>query len=377
MVDVFLSYSYDDSHAASRLAAQLRQAGITVFWDREDIKVGEAVTQALSSAIAEARAFVLLDPGRMSSSTFIHKEIRAAIARSATSGVPVLPVLLPGREPASEIGSFRYIRVASDDDFSPVVQVVKSVLNAANRSRPTSAGLRLSFLSSLLNTDLGQAPRAAAVLLDEIAQTVGVSNRVTGRQLAVLREAAHWGEVNLGPEHPSVVSLRYRLTKALLRSGRYEESLGLSEEAVRTSSSPEERLEASLNLGNALLASGREEAATERFQESLHLARSTNSESASGTAIGALATLARMRGDLTVSRRLFEEAVEITTRVGQPSARVSALIGLCEVAAQMGDAESTRHYADEALWLSRTALARDDDLTLRAAAIVAARGGRK
>ncbi|GAA1780078.1 hypothetical protein GCM10009811_01740 [Nostocoides veronense] len=82
-----------------------------------------------------------------------------------------------------------------------------------------------------------------------------------------------------------------------------------------------------------------------------------------------------MRGELIGARTYLERAVDLTTRLAEPSARTSALIGLCEVLNEMGDTEGSLRYAEEALWLSRTMLAGDDTLALRAAALVTIQDG--
>ena len=371
MADVFLSYTSRDSRAAALLAAQLRAAGISVFWDR-DIRIGQSIEDVTSAAIAQAKAYILLHPGRSGSSDFIHRETQAAIARSASDGLPVLPVLLPGREPDGDVGRFRYVRVASDEDFGPVVEITRKTLDMAGHSSPSDAGLRLSFLSSLLYTDLSHAPQAAAVVLDEIAQTVGGSSEEATRQLDILREAAKWGEAHLGPRHPSVTSLKYRLTEALLRAGLYDESLALSEQALSMSDETGDQVQASLNLANALLESGRLDDAHRRYEDSLNLARRTGSESAAAIALVALGTVAQMQGDLSSALSFFTEAVRATSRLALPSARASALIGMCELTQGSDDTEQRRRYVAEALWLARTTLAGDDALAQRAAALTRA-----
>lgn len=368
VADVFLSYSLADAATAARLATQLRRAGVSVFGDRS-IEVAETMDSALSTAIAEARVFVLIHPGQVGSSSFVHRETQAALSRGTSEGLPVLPVMLPGREPVGDIGSYRYVRVSTPEDFAPVIAIVLDLLRETRLPKGRSvAAQRLSFLSSLLHTDLSQAPQAAAVVLDEIARTVGGGSRYVARQLDLLRDATSWAEIHLGPDHPSAVSLRFRLTDALLRAKRYDESSALSGKSVDASTAPTDRLEASLKLGYALLDDGRLEEAQLQYQESLQLARQTDSRSAEATSLVALGTLARMGGDLAQARLLYRRAVDLTAGMSQPSVRIGALIGLCEVTAGTGDPDARRRYAEEALWLSRTT--GDDALARRAASLV-------
>ena len=376
MADVFLSYTFRDSQVATRLGEQLQQAGLSVF-DVQNVAAGSAFSEALSTAIAQARVFILLVPADPGSSKWMQQETRAAVARSASDGLPVLPVLLPGREPAGDTLKFRYLQVRSEHDFSGVVDVVANVLRSAKHAGPSAAGLRLSFLSSLLDTDLYRSPHAAALVLEEISQTVGGDVENFDRQLAVLRRATEWGERNLGPSHPSMAALRYRLADALGRSGRHQESIELRRRALDLSDTPEERVELGLGLANQLVAFGLLEEATVYYRQSLELASASGSDSAAAAALVGLGTAARAMGDLHGARLYFERAVELTTRLAQPSARTNALVSLCEVLNEMGDAEGSRRYAEEALWLSRTTLAGNDALALRAAALVVLEDGER
>lgn len=311
MADVFLSYTRRDSAVAARLAEQLRLGGVSVF-DAQSITAGENFAQALSTAIAQARAFVLLVP-ESETSEWVEKETQAAVARSASDGLPVLPVLLPGRQSAGDVLRFRYLQVGTERDFSQVVDVVASVLRSAPYASLSAAGLRLSFLSSLLDSDLNRAPHAAALVLEEISQTVGGDVEDFERQLAVLRHATEWGERNLGPSHPSMASLRYRLVEVLGRSGRHEESIELRRRALELSVTPEERVELGLGLANQLVAYGLLEEATVYYGQSLELALASGSDSAAAAALVGLGTAARAMGDLNGARTYFERAVDLTS----------------------------------------------------------------
>lgn len=375
VADVFLSYSQSDARAAGRLAEQLRRAGVTVFWDL-DMAVGSSIERSISRAIAQAKIFVLLHPGHVSPSSFLERETQAALMRSASAGLPVLPVMLPGREPVGEVGAYRYVRVRSEADFGPVIKVVLDLLRDARPKKSRSVvAQRLSFLSALLHTDLAQAPQAAAVVLDEIAQTVGGGSQYVVRQLDLLRDATTWAEMHLGPEHPSAVSLRFRLLQALLRSNLNDESLAMSLSSLDAHTAPIDRLEASLNLGHALLANGHHDEAEQLYEQALELARDTDSLSAEATSLVALGTMARMRGDLARAGSLYARAVALTSGSSQPTARVEALIGLCEVTAESGESENLIRYAKEALWLSETI--GDDALARRAAALVGMEEGKR
>lgn len=369
MADVFLSYSLRDAHVAARLANELRLAGLNVLWDRGDIRIGAPIAESLRKHITESTAFVLLVPEDAAPSDPLRREIETALVRSATGDLLLLPVLLPGRKPAGNMARFRYIRVESEWDFSPVARVVSTAVRSKSVvPAQAEAESRVSFLSTLLRTDLARAPMAASLVLDEISQSVGSDKDAGFQQLHVLREALEWGRAQLGDHHPSVTLLMYRLADVLLELGDYAESADLSRYVLGTTANPKDTLAASFNLGNALVAMGRDSEAEQYYQAALDVARKFSTDSAAGTALVALGTIARRRGNRADAQALFEEAVHVTTSLAYPSARVNALIGLCEIFNETGDVGRGRPYAEEALWLARTALSGDHDLELRAAA---------
>jgi tetratricopeptide (TPR) repeat protein len=368
MADVFLSYTLQDRDVAQQLVDRLRRADVSVFWGDDSIRAGDSVTDVVSRALAQAKVFVLVDQGQAGQSEFVRREIDAAISRGMAGGLVLLPVLLPGRKPTGDLSAFRYIRVGSDGDLSPVVDVVLKLLYSAPRPRPTADHLRLSFLAGLLRTDLMNAPVAASLVLDEISQSVGLEADDVDGQLGILRDALAWGRTNLGLDHPAVSTLMYRLTDMLFRLRRFAEAAEMSREILHSSKRPVDIVLARLNLANALIAMGDARGAEKQYQQALSEAQTLDLSSATATALVALGTLARQRGDTIRARKLYEDAVRVTTSLSHPSARVDALIGLCEVLRELGDNEALAKYAEEALWLAQTTLGADHALALRAAA---------
>lgn len=364
-----MSYSHRDLPVAQRLFRQLRDAGIDTFWDR-DVPWGEPVRDVLSSAIGAAKVFLLLYPGRHEASDFVSLEMQAAIARSGTGEMQFIPVLLPGRSPVGDIGAFRYVYAESEHEFGPVVKVILNALKKAPRAERSGEDRRLSFLWSLLDSDLGNAPQAAALVLDDIASaSLATAPGSSEQQINLLYRAAEWAERSLGVEHRSHLSLRYQLNAALLGAARYDESTQLSLQILSRATTAREKIEVGLQLGYALFQSGRLEAASEQYLAVLALAQRNDSPSALTTCLVALGSVARAGSDLDRAETLYARALEVSAHFVQPSTRVSALIGLGEIAAQRGNTEAERRWADEALWLSQTTLAVDDALALRAAAL--------
>jgi tetratricopeptide (TPR) repeat protein len=95
MADIFVSYNRRDSDYAVLLHARIAEkfGRERVFWDRDDIDPGADFRRTLSAELRSCRALLaLIGPG-WKPSTWIRREIAAALARK----ILVLPVLVGGR----------------------------------------------------------------------------------------------------------------------------------------------------------------------------------------------------------------------------------------------------------------------------------------
>ncbi|MDX1984489.1 MAG: TIR domain-containing protein, partial [Bryobacteraceae bacterium] len=98
--DVFISYHWRDHDAVHTVARHLRAAGLHPFVDRWYLVPGQPWQSALEQNLANCRAVaVFLGPGEMG--PWQQRERDFAIDRQTRAPrLPVIPVLLPGCEPA-------------------------------------------------------------------------------------------------------------------------------------------------------------------------------------------------------------------------------------------------------------------------------------
>ncbi len=98
--DVFFSYNWRDRGAVEAVARALREQGLTVFLDRWYLVPGRPWARALEEALNNCQAVsVFLGPHGMG--RWQQREKELALDRQARDAAfPVVPVLLPGAEPA-------------------------------------------------------------------------------------------------------------------------------------------------------------------------------------------------------------------------------------------------------------------------------------
>ena len=99
---IFLSYASEDRAAAREIYKALRQSDFDVWFDEEELRVGERWEPALQRAIATANVMLLLVGSAADSKNFQREEIRSALDRARRDeDFRILPVLVSKSDPAS------------------------------------------------------------------------------------------------------------------------------------------------------------------------------------------------------------------------------------------------------------------------------------
>lgn len=109
-MDVFISYSTSDRDFAERLARELRSRGLTVWFDRWEIRVGDSIVEKIGDGISAADALVVVLSALSVQSAWVREELNAATVRSLQEkNILLLPVL---REPCDIPALLRHRRYA-------------------------------------------------------------------------------------------------------------------------------------------------------------------------------------------------------------------------------------------------------------------------
>lgn len=149
--DVFLSYHWSDHKLAAALADKLKAQNLSVFLDRSYVRPCSLWAQELERAIARCNAVVLC-LGSREMESWQYRETYVALARKKTdSDFPVIPLLLPGSDPALgllDLNPWIDLREGLDQSM-PL-----TILAATIRRRP----LARDFLERLEQTRKGLNP---------------------------------------------------------------------------------------------------------------------------------------------------------------------------------------------------------------------------
>jgi hypothetical protein len=90
MASVYLSYSHMDSEFARKLTADLRTAGVRVWVDESELKIGDAFVEKMQKGIDEADYLAVLISPNSVNSTWVRRELELALTRPDLKVLPLL-----------------------------------------------------------------------------------------------------------------------------------------------------------------------------------------------------------------------------------------------------------------------------------------------
>jgi TIR domain-containing protein len=99
---VFISYAKDDKNWAEQVCAQLEEAGIGCWIAPRDIAPGVTWPAAITEAIRQCRAMIIIFSGHANQSPHMAREVEVADSRH----VPIIPVRVEEIEPAGDMEYF-------------------------------------------------------------------------------------------------------------------------------------------------------------------------------------------------------------------------------------------------------------------------------
>lgn len=93
--DVFFSYRASDVEDVRRVAEELRNRGLRVWFDQWELRPGQPWQEALEANIERTRS-ALVFVGASGLGPWERREMRACLHEFVARDMPVIPVLLPG-----------------------------------------------------------------------------------------------------------------------------------------------------------------------------------------------------------------------------------------------------------------------------------------
>jgi hypothetical protein len=128
---IFISYSRHDRRVAQALRHRLSSAGITVWIDTQEIRIGDSLIKKIQGAIDGVEyVFALLSDNSINSS-WVQKELEVAITQEINGRITkVVPILLDNCKIPSFLASKAYADLRPPRNYERVMRQVSELLHA-------------------------------------------------------------------------------------------------------------------------------------------------------------------------------------------------------------------------------------------------------
>lgn len=114
---IFISYSHHDKEFVNRLTIDLGSAGIGVWVDEKEIKVGESISQKVEKGISSCDFFCLVISRHSVNSSWVEREYRIALNKQLSGTTPIiLPLRIQDVELPVLLGDTKYADFSMDYD---------------------------------------------------------------------------------------------------------------------------------------------------------------------------------------------------------------------------------------------------------------------
>ena len=169
MSDVFISYSSKDKEIAERIALDVKQLGLSVFYDKELVP-GEVWGPRLAQELRRARYVLILLSPAYTESRWARRELEAAVLSEPEGGPRIVPIIVQGSEVPAFLRDRHYADLRRDYE-SGFAQVKRAL---AKRPEPTDesrarrsawAKFILSVMGSLIAAATGAILSLEATIL--------------------------------------------------------------------------------------------------------------------------------------------------------------------------------------------------------------------
>ncbi len=174
--EIFISYSHSDSSYCYLIAQALKDAGFTVWIDKDSIRPGDSWVRSIFLGMEKADYVLILLSNNSINSTWVQKEIETAIATSLSDkkSLTIIPILLEGLKIPPALRTLQYLDLRKnfssgikllidrinldciDDDNQKSIQVQREGTNFPLKKESSFIGTTVDTIGSTLMALLHQ-----------------------------------------------------------------------------------------------------------------------------------------------------------------------------------------------------------------------------
>src|SRR4051812_8731642 len=142
MNPVFISYSQHDREIVRKLAADLSNAGIRLWIDEAEIRIGDSIVDKINEGLKSADHVLVVLSQNSLQSRWMQEEIRAALARDPKNAARVLiPVLVDSAvELPPWLSDIKYVDLTDPSTYAAgLQQLIQAIRRSASSAAPLPA----------------------------------------------------------------------------------------------------------------------------------------------------------------------------------------------------------------------------------------------
>jgi len=148
---IFVSYAFEDSVLAEKLATSLSNDGHQVFWDKRNVNAGEPFDSRIRQAIWRSYLFIFLaSPEALEQGSYARAELTIAAKKWASPANHVLPILTRGS--MEQLPAFLRVSLleSAGDVVAEAAFAVSLIARKRLKNRVATAALGLSVLLAIV-----------------------------------------------------------------------------------------------------------------------------------------------------------------------------------------------------------------------------------
>ncbi|HJZ59028.1 MAG TPA: TIR domain-containing protein [Gemmataceae bacterium] len=226
---LFVSYSGEDREFARLLADDLQRAGVNVWLDTTQLRVGEGVVEGLPDAIRSADSFaVVLSPDAIAS-PWVKRELGIAMSKPDAGQLPrIIPILYRPCELPRSIRGYKYVDFSGRRDYSEGFQDLLLTLGlVAGRAGSETADLLRSLSGIWVGAwTFAGHPRVGKLYIEATTPAPRATARISSfRRSETLLEESF--EIEIQDNLIRLVGTGYRFLRRGTRKGWYLDTFEL------------------------------------------------------------------------------------------------------------------------------------------------------
>jgi len=124
---IFVSYSHQDREFVDWLVLKLRHNGIDVWWDANELAVGDYIKDKIREGISVSSAFIIILSEHSSKSKWVQYELNSALLYNATkNNIKIIPIKVDGSQVPPDLTNYLYID-ASKNRLTALEGIIRAV----------------------------------------------------------------------------------------------------------------------------------------------------------------------------------------------------------------------------------------------------------